>query len=143
MGTSVSSSRTSGAAPTDRRRPERRRRRRSTALALALTMVVAACSGDDGGGDAAGADDPAGCGSAPATAASAAGDGTPADADRSAILRWGAMRAESMDPIRAVGVDYAPLHAVFDTLISISPEDGSLLPRLATEWDAAPSADGG
>lgn len=124
--------------PTGARRPRRRQRRRSTALALAVAMVAVACSGD-GGGDAvpAGADDPGGCGGAPTTGAGSTGDDdAAAEADRSAILRWGAMRAESMDPIRAVGVDYAPLHAVFDTLVSVSPEDGSLLPRLATEWEA-------
>jgi ABC-type transport system substrate-binding protein len=99
---------------------------------------MAACSGDDGEGGAspAGGEEPAGCGSRPAAEAGADEGPAAADADRSAILRWGAMRTESMDPIRAVGVDYATLHAVFDTLLSISPEDASLLPRLATEWEA-------
>jgi ABC-type transport system substrate-binding protein len=46
------------------------------------------------------------------------------------------MRAESMDPIREAGVDYVQLHAVYDTLLSISPEDGELLPRLASKWEA-------
>jgi ABC-type transport system substrate-binding protein len=59
-----------------------------------------------------------------------------ANADPSAILHWGAMRAESMDPIREAGVDYVQLHAVFDTLLSISPEDGEVRPRLASEWEA-------
>lgn len=101
---------------------------------------MAACGGDDGGGGASATGDEVagGCGGARAAGADAGGDEGDAagDADRSAVLTWGAMRAESMDPIRAVGVDYAPLHAVFDTLVSISPDDGSLLPRLASEWEA-------
>lgn len=141
MGISSSSSTVRAAVQADDRRPERRRRRRSTALVvvtLVAAMVMAACSGDDGDGDASpdGGGDPGGCGGAPAVEAGGDDSATAADADRSAILRWGAMRAESMDPIRSAGVDYATLHAVFDTLVSISPEDGSLLPRLATEWEA-------
>jgi ABC-type transport system substrate-binding protein len=113
------------------------------AALAALAVVVAACGGGGGGGNAGDPGDDggeaAGCGTS-----SSAGDETaeggdapdPDDADPSAILRWGAMRAESMDPIRTAGVDYAQLHAVFDTLLSISPEDGELLPRLATEWEA-------
>jgi ABC-type transport system substrate-binding protein len=124
----------------------RRRRRRWCSPALvavaALLTATAACSGgdDDGGGSAApdGEEDAAGCGTT-SSPGDVGGDGNSpdeADADPSAILRWGAMRAESMDPIREAGVDYAQLHAVFDTLLSISPEDGELLPRLATEWEA-------
>ncbi len=140
MGISASSSTMRAAMPTDERRPKRRRRRRSTALVLATAMMMAACGGGDGdgGGGASpdGGEDPGGCGGTPAAEAGGGEDLSAADADRSAILRWGAMRAESMDPIRAVGVDYAQLHAVFDTLVSISPEDGSIVPRLATEWEA-------
>jgi ABC-type transport system substrate-binding protein len=108
------------------------------ALALVVALVMAGCGGDDGGADAApdGDDAPAGCGGGSAVEAGATGGEPEGEPDRSAILRWGAMRAESMDPIRAGGVDYAPLHAVFDTLVSISPEDGSLIPRLASEWEA-------
>lgn len=138
MGPSASSSTVRAAAATAERRPRRGRRRRSTTLALVTALVIAACGGDDGEGASPDGDEaPGGCGGTPAAPAGRdEGEPAVADADRSAILRWGAMRAESMDPIRAVGVDYAPLHAVFDTLISISPEDGSLLPRLATSWEA-------
>jgi ABC-type transport system substrate-binding protein len=110
-----------------------------------LTVLAAACGGgdDDGGGGGGGGAAPGGeedaarCGATSSGGAEGAEDGPDvADADPSAILRWGAMRAESMDPIREVGVDYAQLHAVFDTLLSISPEDGELVPRLATEWEA-------
>jgi ABC-type transport system substrate-binding protein len=127
-------------------RVRRRRRRRTTAAVLATALLAAACGGGGGGGggDAGGegGEAAAGCGSGPAGGERSAAEGGPSpdDADRSAVLRWGAMRAESMDPIRAVGVDYAQLHAVFDTLVSISPEDGSLLPRLATEWEATEEA---
>ncbi|HEY8547341.1 MAG TPA: ABC transporter substrate-binding protein [Acidimicrobiales bacterium] len=106
--------------------------------AMVLATVVTACSG--GGGTAADPDDggeeAAGCGSRSPAAEARDDAPAPEDADRSAILRWGAMRAESMDPIRSAGVDYVQLHAVFDTLLSVSPEDGELLPRLATEWEA-------
>jgi ABC-type transport system substrate-binding protein len=147
VGISASSATARADMPTKRRRWRRPRRgSRSLVLATTLAMVlaIAACGGgDDGGGsggEGASADtgeDSGGCGSAPAAEAGGDDDeATADDADRSAILRWGAMRTESMDPIRAVGVDYATLHAVFDTLVSISPDDGSLLPRLATEWEA-------
>ena len=125
-------------------RPRRRSRRwRPPAVpgalaAMVLATVVTACSG--GGGTAADPDDggeeAAGCGSRSPAAEARDDAPAPEDADRSAILRWGAMRAESMDPIRSAGVDYVQLHAVFDTLLSVSPEDGELLPRLATEWEA-------
>jgi ABC-type transport system substrate-binding protein len=123
-------------------------------LAVAALLATAtSCGGgdDDGGGGGGGAgggggnaangeEEAAGCGTASSGAEDAATgdeDGpSPEDADPDAILRWGAMRAESMDPIREVGVDYAQLHAVFDTLLSISPDDGELMPRLATEWEA-------
>jgi ABC-type transport system substrate-binding protein len=112
-----------------------------TAVAVAV-LATSACSGSGGtgGGDAGpdGEGDAAGCGttSSPDDVGGDSSGPDAADADPSAILRWGAMRAESMDPIREAGVDYAQLHAVFDTLLSISPEDGELLPRLAEEWEA-------
>jgi len=106
-------------------------------------LAAAACSGSGGSGGGGAADDDegdaAGCGttSSPDDVGGDADEAAAAeDADPDAILRWGAMRAESMDPIREAGVDYAQLHAVFDTLLSISPEDGELLPRLAEEWEA-------
>lgn len=105
-------------------------------------LATAACSGGGGTGGGSAADDDegdaAGCGTT-SSPDDVGGDGSgpdAADADPDAILRWGAMRAESMDPIREAGVDYAQLHSVFDTLLSISPEDGELLPRLAEEWEA-------
>jgi ABC-type transport system substrate-binding protein len=108
---------------------------------VALAVLVAACGGGgDDGGNAAGGDgeEAAGCGtsSSPDDVGGADGDAQAEDADPDAILRWGAMRAESMDPIREAGVDYAQLHAVFDTLLSIDPENGELMPRLAEEWEA-------
>jgi peptide/nickel transport system substrate-binding protein len=66
------------------------------------------------------------------------GESSSAEPDRSAILRWGSMRAESMDPIRQVAVEWVQLNAVFDTLLTISPTDGTIGPRLASEWDATP-----
>ena len=115
----------------------KRRRRRSTPVVLATALLAAACGGGGGGPAPGGEEAAAGCGEASAEGTGGE-EAAPAaeDADRSAVLRWGAMRAESMDPIRAVGVDYAQLHAVFDTLVSTSPEDGSLVPRLASEWEA-------
>ncbi|HEY8527912.1 MAG TPA: ABC transporter substrate-binding protein [Acidimicrobiales bacterium] len=56
--------------------------------------------------------------------------------DRSAILKWGSMRAESLDPIRQVaGTEEVWLNAIFDTLLTISPIDGTIGPRLAEEWE--------
>ena len=126
-------------------RPRRRRRWRSPAVLAALVVLAAACGGGDGGGGGGesagpegGEDDSGQCGttSSPGDVGGDESAASPEDADPSAILRWGAMRAESMDPIREAGVDYVQLHAVFDTLLSISPEDGELMPRLATEWEA-------
>jgi ABC-type transport system substrate-binding protein len=110
---------------------------------LATALLVAACGGSGGGGggggdEADGEEEVASCGT-PSDPGDVGGGGEEADADDAdpdAILRWGAMRAESMDPIREVGVDYAQLHAVFDTLLSIDPENGELTPRLAEEWEA-------
>ena len=126
-------------------RPRRRRRWRSPAVVAVAAVLAAACGGGGDGGDGGGSAAPEGeedesgqCGatSSPDDVGGGEGGAAMADADPSAILRWGAMRAESMDPIREAGVDYVQLHAVFDTLLSISPEDGELMPRLASEWEA-------
>ncbi|HMG40788.1 MAG TPA: ABC transporter substrate-binding protein [Acidimicrobiales bacterium] len=122
--------------------PRRRRRWRSPALVVVAAVLAAACGGGDGGGGGSnapgGEEDAVGCGAAssPGDVGGDEGGAAIEDADPSAVLRWGAMRAESMDPIREAGVDYVQLHAVFDTLLSISPEDGELMPRLASEWEA-------
>jgi peptide/nickel transport system substrate-binding protein len=115
-----------------------RRRRQAPAVLLAAALVAAACGGDSGGRAAPdGGEGAARCGGRSAARTGGGDeDAGVADADRSAILRWGSMRAESMDPIRQVGLDYVQLHAVFDTLVSISPVDGELVPRLASEWEA-------
>ena len=106
---------------------------------MAAVLAAAACGGGGDGGSAApdGGENAGGCGatSSPGDVGDEGGAAIE-DADPSAVLRWGAMRAESMDPIRTAGVDYVQLHAVFDTLLSISPEDGELMPRLASEWEA-------
>jgi peptide/nickel transport system substrate-binding protein len=85
---------------------------------LTAPSLLAACGGDDSS-------------SSPGeTSGSQAGD-----ADRTAILRYGQMRGESFDPIRMVAVEDVQLNAIFDTLLTISPTDGTLGPRLATEWE--------
>src|SRR2546423_2224811 len=61
-------------------------------------------------------------------------------ADPTAILRFGQMRGESFDPIRLVAVEYLQLNVLFDTLLSISRDDGSVQPRLATEWSVTSDA---
>jgi ABC-type transport system substrate-binding protein len=99
----------------------RRRLLQMGAVGLVGIPLLGACGGDntaspetEGGGDGGTA------------------TGTP---DRSAILNWGTMRGESMDPIRQVAVENVQLNAVFDTLLTISPTDGTIGPRLATEWE--------
>lgn len=111
---------------------------RTWCTVLASLLALAAC-GDDGGNGAAGAGESAPCGGETTAADQIGGGGPSSDAtpDRSAILRWGTMRAESLDPIREGStVDYVQLNAIFDTLLTVSPEDGSIEGRLATEWEA-------
>lgn len=106
---------------------------------VASILLLAACGGGDDSGGSSGGGEAASCGGE-TTAAEEIGDDTSEageeSADRSTILRWGAMRAETMDPIRGGANDYAQLNAVFDTLLTVSPEDGSLEGRLASEWEA-------
>lgn len=56
--------------------------------------------------------------------------------DPTAILRFGAMRGTSYDPM-VVGTqtEYPQLNVIFDTLVSIDPLTNEFLPRLATEWE--------
>jgi ABC-type transport system substrate-binding protein len=90
--------------------------------------LLGACGGENTAGDSGGGgSDREGSGEQAAT-------GRP---DRSAILKWGSMRAESMDPIRQVAVEWVQLNAVYDTLLTISPTDGTIGPRLASEWDVS------
>lgn len=117
--------------------------RRPLALTLVALLALAACGGDNGEAASGGGDEPpARCGETSAAVdeageeAEAEGEGEDVEADEDAILTWGTMRAESMDPIRVGGVDYVQLNAVFDTLITISPETGALEPRLAADWEA-------
>ena len=56
--------------------------------------------------------------------------------DPTAILRFGAMRGTSYDPM-VVGTqtEYPQLNVIFDTLVSVDPLTNEFLPRLATEWE--------
>ncbi|HQV56696.1 MAG TPA: ABC transporter substrate-binding protein, partial [Ilumatobacteraceae bacterium] len=57
-------------------------------------------------------------------------------ADRTAILRFGAMRGTSYDPMRVgTQTEYPQLNVIYDTLISIDPTNSEFLPRLATKWE--------
>ena len=56
-------------------------------------------------------------------------------ADPTAILKFGAMRGSSYDPI-VVGTqtEYPQLNVLFDTLVTMDPLTGKILPRIATAW---------
>lgn len=56
--------------------------------------------------------------------------------DPTAILKFGAMRGSSYDPM-VVGTqtEYPQLNVIFDTLVSIDPLTNEVLPRIATKWD--------
>ena len=58
------------------------------------------------------------------------------DNDPTAILRFGAMRGTSYDPM-VVGTqtEYPQLNVIFDTLVSTDPLTNEFLPRLAAEWE--------
>jgi peptide/nickel transport system substrate-binding protein len=89
--------------------------------------LLGACGGENTAGDSGGGSEREGSG----------GEAAAGRPDRSAILKWGSMRAESMDPIRQVAVEWVQLNAVYDTLLTISPTDGTIGPRLASEWEAS------
>ncbi|MCW2799791.1 MAG: transporter substrate-binding protein [Aeromicrobium sp.] len=58
------------------------------------------------------------------------------DNDITAILKFGAMRGTSYDPM-VVGTqtEYPQLNVIFDTLISTDPITNEFLPRIATSWE--------
>ncbi|MCU1394999.1 MAG: putative peptide transporter substrate-binding protein [Ilumatobacteraceae bacterium] len=58
------------------------------------------------------------------------------DNDPTAILKFGAMRGTSYDPM-VVGTqtEYPQLNVIFDTLVSTDPITNEFLPRIATAWD--------
>jgi peptide/nickel transport system substrate-binding protein len=90
--------------------------------------LLGACGGENTAGDSGGGSEREGSG----------GEAAAGRPDRSAILKWGSMRAESLDPIRQVaGTEQVWMNAIFDTLVTISPTDGTLGPRLASEWEAS------
>jgi peptide/nickel transport system substrate-binding protein len=103
----------------------RRRLLQMGAVGLVGVPLLNACGGENTSGSSGGGSEDEG---------SRTATGRP---DRTAILKWGSMRAESLDPIRQVaGTEQVWLNAIFDTLLTISPTDGTIGPRLATEWDA-------
>jgi peptide/nickel transport system substrate-binding protein len=106
----------------------RRRLLQMGAVGLVGVPLLGACGGENTAGDGGGG------GSEREGSGGEAAAGRP---DRSAILKWGSMRAESMDPIRQVAVEWVQLNAVYDTLLTISPTDGTIGPRLASEWDVS------
>lgn len=118
-------------------RAHRRTMRRAGRVALVSAFVFGACGGDDDGSGTA-EDVAATCGGETTAADDIASGGgsDAASADPSAVLRWGTMRAETMDPIRGGPQDYVQLNAVFDTLLTVSTEDGSLEGGLVSEWEA-------
>ena len=53
--------------------------------------------------------------------------------DPAAILRFGAMRGTSYDPIRVgTQTEYPQLNVIYDTLVATDPTTGEFIPRLAT-----------
>lgn len=59
--------------------------------------------------------------------------------DPTAVLRFGAMRGTSYDPIRVgTQTEFPQLNVIYDTLVSTDPITGEILPRLATEWELLP-----
>jgi ABC-type transport system substrate-binding protein len=76
-----------------------------------------------------------GCGSDEPQSDSRAEPVGPEAADPEAILRFGAMRGASYDPIRAtINCELTQLHAIFDTLLSLDPE-GNPAPGLAERFE--------
>lgn len=138
--------------------------KRSAALIATAALVVAACGGDDGddadeaptesettdapadtGDDADEPDttdapaDTADTGDdadEPDTTADTGDDGAVEGADPTAILRYGQMRADSLDPIRqGVPCESTVLYTIFDTLVSLD-STGTPQPMLAESWEA-------
>jgi peptide/nickel transport system substrate-binding protein len=99
----------------------RRRLLQMGAVSLVGIPLLNACGGDNT--------------ASPQTEGGGDGGTATGNPDRTAILKWGTMRAESMDPIRQVAVDDVQLNAIFDTLLTVSPTNGEIGPRLATEWE--------
>jgi peptide/nickel transport system substrate-binding protein len=58
------------------------------------------------------------------------------DNDPAAILRFGAMRGTSYDPMRVgTQTEYPQLNVIYDTLVSTDPITNEVLPRIATKWE--------
>ncbi len=106
---------------------------------VALPGVIAACGGDNSSGGSATTSGGAGTTAGGGTATTATPTSTTVAADRTAILRFGAMRGTSYDPIKVgTQTEYPQLNVLYDTLITTDPLTGELEPRLATKWEVLP-----
>ncbi|HKA04428.1 MAG TPA: ABC transporter substrate-binding protein [Acidimicrobiales bacterium] len=106
---------------------------------VVLPSVLAACGSDNSSGGSATTARGTGTTAGGASATSATPTSTTVPADRTAILRFGAMRGTSYDPIKVgTQTEYPQLNVLFDTLITTDPLTGELKPRLATKWDVQP-----
>ena len=95
---------------------------------VAVSLAASACSSNDESRKAAAAQASVGCPTADPAASRA-------DADRSAILRYGDAPASSLDPIRQVeGSEGTVLRTIYDTLVTLDAA-GKAQPGLATSWE--------
>jgi ABC-type transport system substrate-binding protein len=109
---------------------------------VALPGVIAACGGDNSSSStatSAGSTGTSAGGGTGTTGTSAAPTSTTLAADPAAILRFGAMRGTSYDPIKVgTQTEYPQLNVLYDTLLTADPLTGAYKPRLATKWEAQP-----
>lgn len=103
----------------------------STTAAPASSPATTAATGSSTAGTAAASSTTAAASSTTTATTVAA---LPADAK--AILRFGAMRGASYDPMRVgTQTELPQLNVIYDTLLSIDPLTSEFLPRLATKWE--------
>jgi peptide/nickel transport system substrate-binding protein len=106
---------------------------------VVLPSVLAACGSDNSSGGSATTAGGTGTSAGGGSATTAAPTSTTVPADRTAILRFGAMRGTSYDPIKVgTQTEYPQLNVLYDTLLTTDPLTGELKPRLATKWEVQP-----
>jgi ABC-type transport system substrate-binding protein len=104
-----------------------KRRIHLTATAVALSLVLAACGGDDATTDAEGTAEPAASTTIGTTI-------PPANADPSAILKFGLMQAVSLDPVKQGSpCEVTQMRLIYDTLTQFDGNN-KLQPMLAESW---------